>query len=53
LRAESPGLPLLGLLPADPAVMDADRLGLAVYDHVPALRRAAEDIARKLQEDHK
>jgi CO dehydrogenase maturation factor len=48
LRAETPGLPVLGVLPADPAVQEADRLGIAVYDHVPALRRAAEDIVRKL-----
>jgi len=48
LRAETPGLPVLGVLPADPTVQEADRLGIAVYDHVPALRRAAEDIVRKL-----
>jgi len=48
LRDESPGLPILGLLPADTAVQEADRLGIAVYDHVPALRQAAEQIAKKL-----
>jgi CO dehydrogenase maturation factor len=48
LRDETPGLPILGLLPADLAVQEADRLGIAVYDHVPALRRAAEEIAVKL-----
>src|SRR5512136_1353773 len=45
LEAETPGLPLLGYLPADLAVQDADRLGIAVYDHVPALRQAAHQIA--------
>jgi CO dehydrogenase maturation factor len=49
LRAETPGLPVLGILPADLAVQEADRLGIAVYDHVPALRRAAEDIAHNLR----
>ncbi|MEW5989670.1 MAG: AAA family ATPase [Chloroflexota bacterium] len=45
LTAETPGLPLLGWLPADPSVQEADRLGLAVYDHAPSLRLAAEEIA--------
>ena len=42
---ETPGIPVLGILPADMAVQDADRLGLAVYDHVPALRENAEQMA--------
>jgi CO dehydrogenase maturation factor len=50
LRSESPGLPLLGVLPADLAVQEADRLGHAVYDYVPALRQAAEQIAHNLEE---
>lgn len=50
LEAESPGLPVLGMLPADLAVQEADRLGLAVYDHVPTLRQAAEAIAAHLEE---
>jgi len=49
LAAETPGIPLLGILPADLAVQEADRLGVAVYDHVPALRRAAEEMARNLE----
>jgi CO dehydrogenase maturation factor len=48
LEAESPGIPILGNLPADLAVQEADRLGIAVYDHVPALRRATEKMAEKL-----
>src|SRR5512135_980420 len=31
LREETPGLPVLGILPADLAVMDADHQGAAVY----------------------
>jgi CO dehydrogenase maturation factor len=48
LEKETPGLPLLGVLPADMAVQEADRLGSAVYDYVPALRQAAKQIAAKL-----
>lgn len=48
LEAETPGLPVLGFLPADLAVQEADRLGVAVYDHVPALRQAAERMAAVL-----
>ena len=48
LRANTPELPLLGFLPAAMAVQEADRLGLAVYDHVPALRHAAAEMAAKL-----
>jgi len=48
LQAESPGLPVLGVLPVDLAVQEADRLGIAVYDHVPALRAAAEQMAAAL-----
>ena len=48
LEAQTPGLPVLGYLPADLAVQEADRLGEAVYDYVPALREAAGQIANKL-----
>ncbi len=44
------GLPVLGILPADLAVQEADRLGVPVYDHAPALRVSAERIADKLAE---
>lgn len=50
LENESPGLPLLGVLSAEFAVQEADRLGLAVYNHVSSLRREAERIAEKLEE---
>ena len=50
LEAETPGLPIVGMLPADMAVQEADRLGIAVYDHVPALRKAAEAAAASIEE---
>ena len=48
LEAETPGLPVLGFLPADMQVQEADRLGIPVYDHVPALKQAAHGMAEKL-----
>ena len=50
LQKNTPGLPVLGLLPADLAVQEADRLGTAVYDYVPALKQAAIQIAKRLEE---
>lgn len=50
LETQTPGIPVLGMLPADLAVQEADRLGVAVYDHVPALRTAAQEMARTLSE---
>mgnify|MGYP001338102515 CR=1 FL=1 len=41
---ETPGIPLLGIMPASLAVQEADRLGDAVYDYVPELKKAAQDI---------
>ncbi len=51
LFAESPGMPVLGMLPADLAVQEADRLGLAVYDHVPALQQSAAEMAMRLSSE--
>jgi CO dehydrogenase maturation factor len=48
LEAETPSLPVLGILPADLAVQEADRVGIAVYDHVPALRLAAQVMVETL-----
>ncbi len=48
LEAETPGIPVLGVLPADLAVQEADRKGIAVYDYVPALRDAAAQMANVL-----
>ncbi|GAB4448993.1 MAG: carbon monoxide dehydrogenase accessory protein CooC [Anaerolineales bacterium] len=50
LEAESPDLPLLGWLPADLKVQEADRLGIPVYDHVESLKAAAKQIAAALNE---
>jgi CO dehydrogenase maturation factor len=48
VRGETPGIPVLGTLTADLGVQEADRLGIAVYDHVPALREAAGQMAKTL-----
>ncbi len=48
LAANTPGIPVIGLLPADPCVQEADRGGISVYDHCPPLRKAAEEIAAKM-----
>ncbi len=48
LERETPGIPVLGFLPADMGVQEADRLGIPVYDHVPALKDAAKKMAEKL-----
>ena len=50
MEANDQGLPFLGYLPADSAVLEADRLGTAAYDHAPKLRQAAEEIAGRLVE---
>jgi len=51
LQKETPGMPVLGFLPADLAVQEADRLGVAVYDYVPALKKAAKEMAGLLVEE--
>lgn len=48
LEAETPGIPVLGFLPADLRVQEADRLGIPVYDHVPSLKEAAGKIVEAL-----
>ena len=50
LESETPGLPVLGMLPVDLAVQEADRLGISVYDHVPPLRKEAIMMAEALYE---
>lgn len=49
LETETPGLPVLGIMPADLGVQEADRLGIPVYDHVPALRHEVELMAKVLE----
>jgi CO dehydrogenase maturation factor len=48
LETETPGLPVLGNLPADLGVQEADRLGVPVYDYVPTLKTEALRIAEML-----
>jgi CO dehydrogenase maturation factor len=50
LETEAAGVPLLGYLPADLRVQEADRLGIPVYDHVESLKVAAERIDQALNE---
>jgi CO dehydrogenase maturation factor len=49
LMENTPGLPVLGVLFADLAVQEADRLGIAVYDYVPSLRTQAMEMANSLK----
>lgn len=49
LQENTPGIPILGLLPADLRVQEADRLGTAVYDHVPALKQETETMIQRLE----
>jgi CO dehydrogenase maturation factor len=48
LEAETPDMPVLGFLPADMKVQEADRLGIPVYDHVPALKESTARMLEKL-----
>jgi len=48
LGENSLNLPILGSLPVDYSVQEADRLGISVYSHVPELRKATEKIAEKI-----
>ena len=48
LEDNSLQMPVLGYLPADLGVQEADRLGIPVYDHVPQLREAAEEMKKGL-----
>jgi CO dehydrogenase maturation factor len=50
LENNSPGIPLMGSLPSVQGVLEADRLGIAVYDFVPELKTAAENIAKTIEE---
>jgi len=53
LETETPGMPVLGYLPADMKVQEADRLNIPVYDHAPELKVAAQKIMDKLNLDDK
>ncbi|MDO9303401.1 MAG: carbon monoxide dehydrogenase accessory protein CooC [Anaerolineales bacterium] len=49
LETETPDLPVLGFLPADMKVQEADRLNIPVYDHVPELKITAQKILKELE----
>ena len=50
LEGETPNIPVIGYLPADLKVQEADRLGVPVYDYVESLKLAAEKINTKINE---
>lgn len=50
VAAGAMGMPVLGYLPDDPGVVDADRTATPVYAAVPALRAAAAKIADALED---
>ena len=50
LEVETPDLPVLGYLPADLKVQEADRLGIPVHDHVESLKVATQQISARLNE---
>lgn len=45
-------IPLLGTLPLDLGVLDADREGKAVYSVVPSLKKAAVEMAEKIAQPY-
>lgn len=48
LERATPDIPLIGYLPADLKVQEADRLGIPVYDHVDSLKFSAGQIVREI-----
>jgi CO dehydrogenase maturation factor len=48
LTSHSIDMPVLGFLPANLGVQEADRLGFPVYDYVPLLRESAVEMIGKL-----
>jgi CO dehydrogenase maturation factor len=50
LENETPVIPLIGCLPVDLKVQEADRLGIPVYDHVESLKSAAGRIVETLHQ---
>lgn len=48
LYEATPGIPVMGTIPADLGVQEADRLGIAVYDHVAPVKQAGQKIVEKL-----
>lgn len=50
LGTETPDIPLIGYLPADLKVQEADRLGVPVYDHAKSLKSSTEQIIKMIGE---
>jgi CO dehydrogenase maturation factor len=50
IRDQSPGLSMLGFLPIDPGVRQADRTGMPVFDAAPLLAEAARGLADALDQ---
>ena len=48
LEESAQEIPLLGCLPADLGVQEADRLGVAVFDYVPAIREKAQELIARI-----
>jgi CO dehydrogenase maturation factor len=48
LQENTPEIPLIGILPADLKVQEADRLGVPVYDYVESLKLAGVQITEKI-----
>ena len=51
LQENSPGIPVLGALPASPAAVEADVKGVPVFDAVPELATAAREIVQELERE--
>jgi len=50
LEGEAKDVPLIGYLPADLKVQEADRLGVPVYDYVESLKTSSEKVIQKITE---
>jgi CO dehydrogenase maturation factor len=50
LEKETPEIPLIGYMPADLKVQEADRLGIPVYDYINSLKQAVFQITEKFKE---
>jgi CO dehydrogenase maturation factor len=48
IEERSPGLPVLGFIPDDPRVRQADREGVALYEIAPELAQAAQEMVTTL-----
>ncbi len=48
INKETPGLPVLGGMVLDARVQEADRLGIPVYEHIPELKKSADEMALDL-----